>query len=140
MQKYHSDDLTFNFDYKRIYQVLINLISNAFKYSPQDGQILIEVKENSMYVGGTFYPAIAISVADFGSGIKEEELENIFEKFKQSSGISADTQGSGLGLAICKDIVNAHKGMIWAENHEFGGAKISFTIPKNIKSLINKEN
>ena len=104
------------FDPLLIEQVLMNLLDNALKYSPQATPIEIsaEVKENKLLV----------EVADRGPGIPEGQEERIFEKFVHGAG-----GGIGLGLAISRAIVIAHGGRIWAENRPDGGAVFRFTLP-----------
>jgi signal transduction histidine kinase len=68
-------------------------------------------------------------VIDSGTGIPNEELDKIFEKFFQSSKTKTGAGVTGLGLAICKEIIQAHDGNIWAENNSAGGAVFSFILP-----------
>ncbi len=74
-------------------------------------------------------PAFSVTIKDEGTGIPEDELEAIFEKFVQSSKNKETTGGTGLGLSICKEIVNRHFGKIWAENNIDEGAKFVFVFP-----------
>lgn len=101
-------------------QVMINLLDNAMKYSAYQGEISIAVKPEDR--------SILVSVADRGSGIPEEDLSRIFDKFyrvQQPKHIS----GTGLGLSICKAIIEAHGGTVWAEHRGGGGSVISFRVP-----------
>ena len=108
------------FDRDKITQVLTNLMNNALKFTERGSISITTQKEDK---------AIKVSVADMGSGIKEEDMKNLFHRFEQvSKGSERKTGGTGLGLAISKEIINAHKGRIWVES-EFGkGATFSFTI------------
>ena len=108
-----------NFDKDRIFQVLSNLLSNALKYSPIGGEIIIELKE--MKNGDNVF-----SITDSGRGILPNNLAHIFEKYWTSGA------GNGLGLYICKSIVESHEGVINAENLKEGGARFWFLIPSNI--------
>ena len=112
-----------NFDEERIVQVITNLVSNAIKFCDEhNGLILISVENKEEEAN--------INVFNNGKGINPDDLEIIFEKFYQSSNQNIKKPiGSGLGLAICKQIVEAHKGKIWATNVE-KGVTFSFTIPK----------
>lgn len=101
--------------------LLINLLDNALKYSPN--QTPIEMMSEQVNDG------IAIEVADRGCGIRPGDETKIFEKFNRGSGSNVDRRGTGLGLAICEAIVHAHKGTITARNRGGGGAVIRFTIP-----------
>ena len=111
-------------DVDKMCQVVRNLIGNAIKFSPQKGTIHIDITEEEQSVG--------FNISDNGPGIAEEELESIFEEFKQSRiNRNKSGPGTGLGLTISKLIVEAHNGKIWAESHSGKGAVFRFTIPKN---------
>jgi len=108
-------------DYDRIARVLINLISNAVKFTPA-GTITITTTVEA--------EKIRVSIADTGIGIHQEYLEKIFEAFQQV-GVTKGPEymGTGLGLSICKRIIEQHGGTIWVES-EFGkGSTFSFTLP-----------
>lgn len=108
-------------DPARISQVIVNLISNAVRFTA-DGVITISAsKENDK---------ILIHVADTGIGIATERLPHIFERYgkKQKSGGGQDT-GTGLGLYICKHIVEQHGGKIWIKSEEGNGTDLFFTVP-----------
>ncbi|MEM7260532.1 MAG: PAS domain-containing sensor histidine kinase [Planctomycetota bacterium] len=107
-------------DGTRIQQVILNLLSNAIRYSPDGGNISIQVEPSETKV--------TVTILDEGPGIPEDELETVFEKFVQSSQTNSGAGGTGLGLPICREIVNAHSGRIWAESCAAGG-KVSFSIP-----------
>ena len=108
-------------DAERIKQVLRNLLSNAVKFSPRESSVVVRLRP----VGRSFL----LSVRDEGPGIPENELEVIFDKFVQSSKTKSGSGGTGLGLAICREIVNGHKGRIWAENNEGPGSTFYCEIP-----------
>jgi Na+/proline symporter/signal transduction histidine kinase len=112
------------YDEDRIVQVITNLVSNAIKFCPEtDGLITIQIKEMNNFIH-TF-------VQDNGKGIHPNDFDAIFDKFYQSTNQNIKKPvGSGLGLAICKQIMEYHKGKIWAEHNE-KGASIVFTLPKN---------
>lgn len=111
-------------DPERIKQVLINLIGNSFKFTPKDGNITVLLSANNGMV--------EISVKDTGSGIDQDDMPKLFQKFnilgddylhKQS------TQGTGLGLYISKSIIELHEGKIWVESAGSGrGATFTFTL------------
>lgn len=111
------------YDEERIIQVITNLVSNAVKFCPEtNGQISITVMETGAY--------LQTSIHDNGKGINPEDLDAIFDKFYQSTNQNIKKPvGSGLGLAICKQIIEHHKGKIWAENKE-NGAVFHFTLPQ----------
>jgi signal transduction histidine kinase len=107
-------------DEDRIRQVIINLISNAIKFSPPDSEIRISIIESN--------EETIFSISDEGSGIPDDEIERIFDKFYTRS----TTDGTGLGLAICKGIVEAHGGKIRAEcNKASRGCTFYFNLPKS---------
>ena len=117
-------------DTKRVTQVLVNLVSNATKYSEPNTKIIIEAKQEPNY--------IRINVIDEGIGIKSEDIDRVFKPFIRSEKWLEKRNGSGLGLAICKGIIEAHGGKIWATPHvEHNGTTISFTLPlaKSIKTV-----
>lgn len=106
----------------RIEQVLINVITNAIKYTPQNGHILI----TSMYM----YNSITIKVIDNGIGIPEENLQHIFERFyRVDKARSREMGGTGLGLAIAKEIVEAHDGTIEIKSKAGSGTEVIINLP-----------
>jgi signal transduction histidine kinase len=121
------NDVEVVYDEDRIQQVIVNLLSNAFKFSNEEnGEVKI-----STYVNQN---KVEISVEDNGKGIENDELTAIFNKFYQSKNQTLlKPIGSGLGLAISKQIIESHNGKIWAENSIPQGARLTFTLPLNIK-------
>ena len=108
-------------DENRLIQVLINLISNAVKFT-DEGSISCSAKVNSNN--------IIVSVTDTGSGISQEDQAKVFDKFKQVGEIFTDKpQGTGLGLPICKQIIEHHGGNIWVNSELDQGSTFSFSIP-----------
>ncbi len=117
-------------DEDTIRQILMNLISNAVKFT-EEGGITVTAKPSERGVGPGESPVFAeIGVGDTGIGIREEDLGVIFDKFVQVDLTTVRQQeGTGLGLSIARGLVALHKGMIWAES-EFGkGSCFRFTIP-----------
>ncbi len=105
-------------DPKRIRQVLANLLNNALRYTPDDGEIRVEIARME--------DAIELRVADNGPGIAPEDLPHLFERFYRGDRArSRAAGGSGLGLAIAKQWVEAHGGEIFARNVETGGAQFT---------------
>jgi two-component system sensor histidine kinase KdpD len=103
-----------------IEQVLVNLLENALRYSPQGAPIEV--------TGTAQGDVLTVAVADHGSGIPPGEEEHIFERFYRLHD-GARSGSSGLGLTICRAIVRAHGGEIHAENSPGGGAVFRFTLP-----------
>jgi len=113
-----------NVDSNRIIQVLNNLIGNAIKFTPNNGNITVEANFESKK------GEIEICVQDTGAGIPKENLPKIFDKFFQASERTpTDISGTGIGLSIAKEIVELHGGRIWAESEKGQGAKFVFTLP-----------
>jgi len=111
------------YDEERIVQVIHNLLSNAIKFcSEKEGEISIQIVENETNV--------EVRMHNNGKGIMKEDFEAIFDKFYQSRNQNVKKPiGSGLGLAICKQIIEHHKGKIWAEENVANGATFIFTLP-----------
>lgn len=110
-------------DRDKVTQVLMNLIGNAVKFTPQDGKVTVAIEKN-----GSDY--IQISIADTGPGILPEEANKIFSKFYQVDNIDKQKpKGSGLGLAISKALVEMHGGKIWVESEVGRGSTFHFTLP-----------
>ena len=104
-----------------IEQLLINLLDNALKYTPDGTPIEISAAAGD---GG-----VVVEVADRGPGLAAGDEERVFEKFYRARAQATSTPGSGLGLAICRGIVEAHGGRIEAANRAGGGALFRFTLP-----------
>ncbi|MEE2787427.1 MAG: ATP-binding protein [Myxococcota bacterium] len=109
-------------DADRIAQVLVNLLSNATKFT-DEGSIRVSVSADDAEV--------TTVVADTGQGIPPDQVQRVFEKFRQVEGKS-DKQpvGTGLGLPICRELIHLHKGRIWVDSDYGDGARFSFTIPR----------
>lgn len=116
-------------DEDRLVQVVVNLISNAIKFSPEGGEI--EVEAESINLLDPVHPKqIEIVVADRGRGVPPELREKIFERFEQVKKTDATKNGgSGLGLAICKSIVELHGGSIGVRDNPGGGSIFWFRLP-----------
>lgn len=117
---------TAEIDPKRITQVLWNLLNNAVKYTPKGGKVNIISDDKG--------DEIHVAVSDTGIGIKKEDYEIIFDRFRQlDSSLTREFGGVGLGLSISKYFVEVHGGRIWVES-EFGkGSTFTFSIPKKVK-------
>ena len=113
-------------DGDRLVQTLVNLISNAIKFSPPQSQVQIRIE--------SLTEAIVFHVSDRGRGIPEKNLESIFERFNQvDASDSRQKGGTGLGLAICQSIVQQHGGKIWVKSKLSEGSTFSFSIPHQRK-------
>lgn len=117
-----SENLEIMADKEQMEYVVSHLISNAIKYSPGGGEILIGAKKTDGHAG--------IFVQDQGVGIPQKHLKKIFDLFHRVDMSNARfAYGSGVGLFIVKKIVEVHGGKIWAENIEGNGSRFTFTIP-----------
>ncbi|MCB9007484.1 MAG: hybrid sensor histidine kinase/response regulator [Ardenticatenaceae bacterium] len=118
-------------DRTRLAQILTNLVSNAYKYTPENGRITICAEEmNSVNEDAEVQPMIHVSVADTGLGIKDDEQKAIFSKFFRGSDDAAlKSPGTGLGLNITKNLVELHDGRIWFESKYREGTTFHFIIP-----------
>jgi len=104
-------------------QILINLLDNAIKYTPEGGEIILSVKERPP-------DEVELSVKDNGIGIPEEDLPRIFERFyRVDKGRSQELGGTGLGLSIVKHLAHAHGGKVWAESQLGKGSTFYLTLP-----------
>ena len=109
-------------DKERINQVILNLLTNAIKYSPESDKVLINIKSNK--------ENITITVQDFGIGIDQKYLERIFERFYRIEGeVEKNFAGFGIGLYISTEIINRHNGKIGVESKKGEGSIFYFTIP-----------
>lgn len=117
-----ADDDFVEIDVAKFTQVFINLFSNAVKFTPQNGRIAATFDITN--------EDVRFSLLDNGMGIPEDELEKIFEKFTQSKKNKKSKEGTGLGLAITRQIIEGHRGRIWAESNPDGGSIFIFVIPK----------
>ena len=124
-----SDKITTLYiDKKKVKQVLLNLLGNANKFTPEGG--LIELKISTALQNGE--SAVRFSVADSGIGISPENFELIFDEFRQVDGShSREYEGTGLGLPIAKKLVELHGGRIWVESKVNHGTTFHFTLPIN---------
>ena len=133
--EYCSPDLPVNIyiDPDKLTQILDNLISNAIKFTPKEGKIKVELKDEKNQ--------IEISISDTGIGIAEEDLPKVFGRFQQFSRPQggAGYKGTGLGLAIVKELIEIHKGEIKVESELNKGTKFIFTLPKIAAEEIFKE-
>ena len=119
-----EEEVFINADADLIFQVLLNLLDNAIKYSPEDKTVRVYLQGDEK--------ELRVSVADQGDGIPEKEVKRIFERFyRVDKARSRKTGGTGLGLAIVKHLVENHGGQVGVENLNGEGTRFYFTLPKS---------
>jgi signal transduction histidine kinase len=111
----------FPMDGTRVKQVLLNLVGNAVKFTPERGQVWVRADSE----GGD----VRVEVGDTGPGIAVDDQERIFLEFQQAGSETGKPQGTGLGLALAKKFVEMHGGKIWLESEIGKGSRFFFTIP-----------
>jgi signal transduction histidine kinase len=114
------DEIMIQADGRRVRQVVFNLVSNAVKFTPAGGRVDVTARLDDGQV--------EIAVADTGSGIAPDELEPIFEEFKQARD-GKQAEGTGLGLPLSRKLVELHGGRLWAESAVGNGSTFRFTLP-----------
>jgi signal transduction histidine kinase len=109
-------------DGQRLEQVLLNLLTNAAKFTPEGGNILVRLRQD-----GT---GLVIDVKDDGIGIAREEQSRLFKPYSRLNSDRQHHPGLGLGLALAKQVVELHGGRIWVESEPGKGSTFSFSLPK----------
>lgn len=115
-------------DIDRISQVILNLLNNAIKFSPENTTIKFTISD-AMEIDNKPVNALQVSISDQGKGVSEDRRESVFNKFAQVDTINNKFSGTGLGLAISREIIQAHNGCIWCQSSESGGAEFVFRMP-----------
>lgn len=116
-----AEELIIHADSQRIEQVVINLVTNAVKYSPKADKVII----GALVINNKF----RVSVQDFGIGIQPDQLERVFSRFYRVENLASHMSGLGIGLYICQEIVNRHQGRLWVESTYGEGSTFHFEIP-----------
>jgi two-component system phosphate regulon sensor histidine kinase PhoR len=125
----HSS-LAIRADRSYLEQVLINLLDNAIKYTPEGGRVIVSAVEKDS-------KDIQFSIEDNGIGIPNEDLSRIFERFyRVDKGRSKELGGTGLGLSIVKHLVQAHGGRVWVDSQLGKGSTFYFTLPMRSEAII----
>lgn len=130
------------FDQGRIGQVIRNILSNGIKFSDPNTAIWVGFTQHMQSPNRTM---LQTTISNHGIEIPEAELTAIFDKFAQSSKTKSGAGGTGLGLAICRQIVEDHRGKIWADTGADGATRFHFTLPLKARSektgkIFNKKN
>ena len=112
---------TIRADERKVKQVLLNLLSNALKFTPEGGRIDVRADVDD--------GAARIAVTDTGVGIAPEDQRAVFEEFRQVGAVSRKAEGTGLGLAISRKLIELHGGRLWLESAVGAGSTFTFTLP-----------
>jgi two-component system sensor histidine kinase VicK len=124
IKKYDLEPIECHFDKDKIEQVVLNILSNAIKYTQSAGQIEVQLRP------GASDETFDIVISDSGMGIPEEDLDRIFERFyRVDKARSRAHGGTGLGLSIAKEIVEAHQGSIRIDSEVNVGTKVTISLP-----------
>jgi signal transduction histidine kinase len=112
---------TIRADERKVKQVLLNLLSNATKFTPEGGRVDVRAAVNDTM--------LEVSVADTGVGIAPEDQEAVFEEFRQVGTAATKVEGTGLGLALSRKFIELHGGRIWVKSEVGVGSTFTFTLP-----------
>ncbi len=118
-----APDLVYTGDHFRMEQVMHNFLSNAIKYSPDGGNVIVNCRIEQ--------ESIVVSVQDFGIGIAEKDLSRLFERYYRADNITMRFEGLGLGLFISSEIIKRHQGNFWIESQVGQGSTFFFQLPLN---------
>jgi GAF domain-containing protein len=109
-------------DERKVKQVLLNLLSNALKFTPEGGSVDVRATAHD--------DRVEIAVTDTGVGIAPEDQESVFEEFRQVGAAAKNIEGTGLGLAISRKFIELHGGRIWVTSEPGVGSTFAFTLPR----------
>src|SRR5262249_8122579 len=108
-------------DERKVRQVVLNLLSNVIKFTPEGGRIDVGAMPKDGFV--------EVSISDTGIGIAPEDQEKVFEQFRHVGTAAKKVEGTGLGLTLCRKFVELHGGKIWVKTELGAGSTFTFTIP-----------
>ena len=114
IDKVHADE-------RKVKQVILNLLSNALKFTPEGGRIAVSARARDGWA--------EISVTDTGVGIAPEDQTTVFDEFRQVGSAAKKIEGTGLGLAISRKFIELHGGRIWVTSKVGTGSTFAFTLP-----------
>ena len=117
-------DLEINADRSELRRVICNLCGNAINYTPEEGKVVITIKNESN--------DLIFSVSDTGCGIPQEDIPNMFQRFSQGT-TKKRSAGTGLGLYLSRQIIESHGGKIWLESVLNKGSEFSFLLTDSVK-------
>lgn len=118
----YDDELIVLADQQRIEQVIINLLNNAIKYSPQSKEVFVTLEKTKDFA--------VVKVKDMGIGLSQHQQKGIFKRFFRAEGVK-NIAGLGLGLYISKEIIDRHQGYVTVESEQGVGSEFGFAIPLN---------
>lgn len=113
------------YDKDKLEKILTNVLSNAFKYTPNNGTVIVSVKHNEDF--------IHLEITDTGKGISQEDVKRIFERFYRVEG--TEEKGSGIGLALTKELIDLHNGKISVDSTQHKGTTFKIKLPISLKHL-----
>lgn len=120
----NTPNLTMSFDKDKMEKIICNLLSNAYKFTPDNGKIMVSI---TVYESDN---TVTIDVADTGCGISDEEKQHIFDRFYQVHNAKAlNHEGSGIGLSLVKELVQMHGGKVCVHDNQVGGSIFTVTLP-----------
>jgi CheY-like chemotaxis protein len=142
---YNTSSFIIEADLEKLDKIVFNLLSNAFKFTPSNGNISVSVHDKNADNKEFFFNQISfgevnnedyieIVILDSGTGIKREDLPHIFERFEQGSDSKNKVNSSGIGLNLCKDFTLMHRGMIIAQSTPSKGSRFTLRIPTKQKA------
>ena len=117
---------TIEADERKVKQVVLNLLTNAVKFTPAGGQVNVRAARDG--------DGVRVTVQDTGVGISPADQARVFEEFAQAHGAGAPAQeGTGLGLTLSRKLVELHGGRIWVESEPGTGSTFTFTLPSSVR-------
>ncbi|MHB8337406.1 MAG: hybrid sensor histidine kinase/response regulator transcription factor [Ignavibacteriaceae bacterium] len=127
-----EDEIILLFDKDKIEKIITNILSNAFKFTPDDCSIEVAITKGEEYID--------VTISDTGIGIPEEMIPKIFDRFYQVDGShTKETEGTGIGLSLTKELVELHKGKIEVKSKEGKGTTFTISLPLGKKHLKPEE-
>ncbi|MDW5289197.1 two-component regulator propeller domain-containing protein [Formosa sp. PL04] len=127
------------FDKIEMKKVILNILSNAFKFTPKNGEISLKISNNTLTNKDTSSTYVKIEIKDSGKGIPKDDLEFVFNRYFQLGQQHELRSGTGVGLALAKDIVELHKGKIYVESNLGEGSCFTVLLPLGNTHLEEKE-
>lgn len=138
--------ITIEADEEKLDKIIYNLLSNAFKFTPQNGKITVSIQPAQQQNNGSYFSnqlsfgkleneeAVEITITDTGHGIDSEYLPNVFERYEQGKPKSIQKNSSGIGLSLCKDYTLLHRGTIIVQSTPGEGTRFSVLLPARQKA------